>query len=87
MPKLIEFDEATGVPTNQQDVRVATAQQDKIAIVPWREWLGGRVAKSLDETSTHIAAIKLVLHSLHARGRIEKAKIDVFYDLPPPKKK
>ena len=34
LPKLIEFDEATGMPTNQQDVRVATAQQDNIAIVP-----------------------------------------------------
>ena len=81
LPTLIEFDKATGLPTNQQDVRVATAQQDKIAIVPWREWFGGRVAKTLDESSTHIAAIKLVLHSLHTRGSIEKATIDVSIDL------
>ena len=81
MPKVILYDATTGVPTNAQDVRVAQDQSINIAAVPWKEWLGGRAAQTLPEKATHMAAILMVLYSLHTRGRIEMAPIDVSIDL------
>ena len=81
LPKLIEYDEDTGLPMNAQDIKVATPKHQNIAIVPWREWLGGRVAKELDQEATHMVAITMVLHSLHTRGNIEAALVDVSIDL------
>ena len=81
LPKVIMDDEETGEPQFAQDVRVATDQHANIAIVPWKEWLRGRVAQTLDDKAAHMAAIQLVLHSLHTRGRINDAPIDVSIDL------
>ena len=81
LPKVIMYDQETGVPINAQDVRAATGQEDKIATVPWAEWLRGRIAHALCEKTTHIAAIQLVLHSLHTRGRVDQAPVDVSIDL------
>ena len=81
MPKVILYDATTGVPTNAQDVRAAQDQSTNIAAVPWKEWLGGRAAQTFPEKATHMAAILMVLHSLHTRGRIEMAPIDVNIDL------
>ena len=53
----------------------------KIATVPWQEWYRGRVAQHLCAKETHIAAIQLVLNSLHTRGRIDQAPLDVIIDL------
>ena len=69
------------MPQFAQDVSVATDQQANIATVPWKEWLRGRVAQTLDDKATHMAAIQLVLHSLRSRGRIDDAPIDVSIDL------
>ena len=71
------YDAVTGVPQNAQDVRAATDQEANIATVPWKEWYRGRIARHLCEKATHMAAIQLVLHSLHTRGRIDQAPIDV----------
>ena len=49
MPKVILYDATTGVPTNAQDVRAAQAQSTDIAVVPWKQWLGGRAAQTLPE--------------------------------------
>ena len=81
MPKVIMYDAVTGVPTNAQDVRAAQDQGSNVATVPWKEWLGGRAAQTLPEKATHMAAILMVLYSLHTRGRIEMAPIDVSIDL------
>ena len=81
MPKVILYDATTGVPTNAQDVRAAQAQSTDIVVVPWKQWLGGRAAQTLPEKATHMAAILMVLYSLHTRGRIEMAPIDVSIDL------
>ena len=77
MPKVVLYDATTGVPTNAQDVRAAQDQSTNIAAVPWKQWLGGRAAQTLPEKATHMAAILMVLYSLHTRGRIEMAPIDV----------
>ena len=37
--------------------------------------------QNLNEKATHMAAIQLVFHSLHARGRVDLAPIDVSVDL------
>jgi len=81
MPRVILYDAETGQPQNAQHVRGATDQKANIATVPWQEWLRGRVAKHLCDKTTHMAAIQLVLHSLHVRGRIEEALINVSVDL------
>ena len=81
LPKVIMYDQETGVPINAQDVRAATDQEAKIATVPWAEWLRGRIAHALCEKTTHIAAIQLVLNALHTRGRIDQAPINVSIDL------
>ena len=75
------YDAVTGVATNAQDVRAAQDQCINIAAVPWKEWVGGRAAQTLPEKATHMAAIPMVLYSLHTRGRIENAPIDVSIDL------
>ena len=80
-PKVIMYDQETGVPINAQDVRAATGQEAKIATVPWAEWLRGRTAHALCEKTTHIAAIQLVLNALHTRGHIDQAPIIVSIDL------
>ena len=81
LPKVIMYDQVTGVPINAQDVRAATDQEANIATVPWKKWYRGRVAQNLGEKATHMAAIRLVLHSLHTRGRIDQTPLDVSIDL------
>ena len=80
-PKLIEYDEESGAPMNQQEVKVTKAKQLHRVIVPWAEWLTGGVAKSMDDEPSHMAAIQLVLKALHARGGAETASIDVCIDV------
>ena len=81
MPRVILYDAETGLPHNAQDVRGATDQKAHIATVTWHEWLRGSVAKHLCDKTTHMAAIQLVLHSLHVRGRVEEALINASVDL------
>ena len=81
LPKVIMYDKETGVPINAQDVRAATGQEADMATVPWKEWLPGRVAQQLCDKASHIAAIQLVLNSLHTRGRIDEEPLDVSIDL------
>ena len=81
-PKVIMYDQLSGVPINAQDVRAATDQEANIATVPWKEWYRGRVAQSSGETSAHVPAVPMVLHSLHVRGRIDDAPDDVSIGLP-----
>ena len=52
-----------------------------MATVPWKEWLPGRVAQQLCDKASHMAAIQLVLNSLHTRGRIDEEPLDVSIDL------
>ena len=81
LPKLIEYDEVTGAPINQQDVKATKAKQVHRVIIPWTEWLTGAVAKTMDDEQSHMAAIQLVLKSLHVRGGVETASIDVSIDV------
>ena len=81
LPKVIMYDQDTGIPINAQDVRAATGQEAKIATVPWAEWLRGRIAHALCEKTNHKAAIQLVLNALHTRGRIDQTPIDTIVDL------
>ena len=75
LPKVIMYDKVFGMPINAQDVRAAGEHQAaEIVTVPWTEWLRGRVAQTLGEKTAHVAAINLVLHSLHTRGRIDEAQ-------------
>ena len=80
LPKVTMYDQVLGAPINAQDVRAATGQEANIATVPWKEWLRGRVSQQFCDKATHIAAIQLVLHSLHTRGRIDQAPLDVSID-------
>ena len=81
LPKVIMYDQVSGVPINAKDVRAAASQEAKIAAVPWKEWLRGRIAQQLWGKATHMAAIQLVLHALHTRGHIDQAPLDVSIDL------
>ena len=81
MPKVIMYDQDTGLPINAQDKRVATGQDAKTTTLPWAEWLRGRIAHALCDKANHIAAIQLVLNALHTRGRIDQTPIDIIVDL------
>ena len=70
LPNVIMYDQVLGLSINAQDVRAAQDQSISIAAVPWKEWLGGRAAQTFPEKATHMAAILMVLYSLHTRGRI-----------------
>ena len=45
--------------------------------VPWREWLGGAVAPTLDAEASDMAAIQMVLRSLHRNCNTRAAPISV----------
>ena len=81
MPKVIMYDQDTGLPINAQDKRAATGQEAKTTTLPWAEWLRGRIAHALCDKANHIAAIQLVLNALHTRGRIDQTPIDIIVDL------
>ena len=81
MPKVIMYDQDTGLPINAQDKRAATGQEAKTTTLPWANWLRGRIAKGLCDKANHIAAIQLVLNALHTRGRIDQTPIDIIVDL------
>ena len=80
LPKVIMYDKESGAPINAQDVRAQTVQEADISTIPWKEWIRGRVARQSGEKTTQMAAIQLVLNSLHARGNIDQAPLDVFID-------
>ena len=80
LPKVIMYDKESGAPINAQDVRAQTVQGADIITNPWQEWIRGRVARQSGETPTQMAAILMVLNSLHARGNIDQAPLDVFID-------
>ena len=80
LPKVIMYDKVSGAPIHAQDVRAATDQEANISTLPWKEWLRGSVAKQSGEQPTHMAAIQLVLNSLHTRGHIDQAPLDVSID-------
>ena len=81
MPKVIMYDQDTGLPINAQDKRAATGQEAKTTTLPWAQWLRGRIAKGMCDKANHIAAIQLVLNALHTRGRIDQTPIDIIVDL------
>ena len=80
LPKVIMYDKESGAPINAQDVRSKTAQEVDISTIPWKEWIQGSVARQLGEKQAQMAAIVVVLNSLHVRGKIHQAPIEVFID-------
>ena len=80
LPKVIMYDKVSGAPIHALDVRAATDQEANISTLPWKEWLRGSVAKQSGEQPTHMAAIQLVPNSLHTRGHIDQAPLDVSID-------
>ena len=82
-PTVIKFDPTTGKPINAQDSREMKEKDKsdsyKRCEVPWREWLGGVVAHTLDREASDIAAITMVLRSFHCRGDAAAAPISVSF--------
>ena len=73
-------DKEVGAPSNAQDVRAASVQEVDISTIPWEGWIQGRVARQSGETQAQMAAILLVLNSLHVRGNIHQAPLEVLID-------
>ena len=80
LPNVIMYDKESGAPFNAQDVRAQTVQEADISTIPWKEWIQGRVARQSGEKQAQMAAILLVLNSLHVRGNIHQAPLEVFID-------
>ena len=82
LPKVIVFDESTGVPQTEQDAREAEVKHDPVrADIPWQEWLGSAVAESLGGDAAAVAAITLVLGSLHRSGKVHEQLVTMTMDL------
>jgi hypothetical protein len=82
MPKVIAYDVSSGAPVNAQDSKLEeqkTAGSD--VVIPWKQWLTSSVAQDLDAVASDMAAITLVLRSLHCQGHVETQAIEVSYDL------
>ena len=82
LPTVIKFDPTTGKPINAQDSRVMETKEcgdrdKKRCEVPWREWLGSAAAQSLDSDASDMAAITMVLRSLHRKGLAAAAPVSV----------
>ena len=80
LPNVIMYDQMSWALINAQGVRAATDQEANISTLPWKEWNRGRVAQQSGEKPTHMAAIHLVLNSLHSRGHTDQAPLDVSAD-------
>ena len=82
LPKVIAYDES-GMPLSSQEVKVSTpvSKVPAVAAIPWREWMSSAAAQDLDMAAADMAAVTLVLRSLHCKGRLEDQPIEVSLDL------
>ena len=83
LPKVIEFDELLGAPVSAQEIRTedGVVGATESAAVPWKEWMRSRAALQLDEDSAAVAAVSLVLRSLHRNGKVADQAVDVALNL------
>ncbi len=82
LPKVIKYDEATGKPLDAQNTRADEGTPPRaFAGVPWQEWLRSEVAQGLDRDTNAIAAITMVLRSLHYHGKVDDQAVTVVLDL------
>ncbi len=82
LPKVIQYDEGVGAPVTEQDTRVDTARGGQTAVaVPWKAWLRSSAAQELDEQSGNVAAVTLVLRSLHHNGKVADQDVEVTLDM------
>ena len=44
-------------------------------IIPWKEWCEGAIAQTMDRKASDIAAITMVLRSLHCKGKASQAPV------------
>ncbi len=49
--------------------------------IPWQEWLRSDVAQGLDVTAAAVAAVAMVLRSLHRKGKVDEQGVTVLLDL------
>ena len=82
LPKVILYDEAVGAPVDAQDTREhkVKAAGESVAI-PWKEWLQSSPAQALGSQGADVAAVMLVLRSLHYNGKVCANPIEVTLDL------
>ena len=81
LPKVIEYDEASGKPVTSQDTRThGETRIEDVAILPWKEWQASAVAQALDETTGDIAAIQLALRSIHHKGNVGTLPVTVKWE-------
>jgi hypothetical protein len=71
------------MPLSSQEVKVSTpvSKVPAVAAIPWREWMSSAAAQDLDVEAADMAAVTLVLRSLHCKGRVEDQPIEVSLDL------
>ena len=83
LPKVIEYDELLGAPVSAQEIRTqdGVVGATESAAVPWKEWMRSRAALQLDEDSAAVAAVSLVLRSLHRNGKVADQAVDVALNL------
>ena len=82
MPKVIEYDDATGAPIGGQDTKTKEMKEPSALVkVPWKEWMASEVAKNLDVDAAVVAAATLVLRSLHHKGDVHMQSVDVKMNL------
>lgn len=80
MPKVIKYDDA-GVPLSEQEQRTQAEKAASFTVIPWEEWLTSAAARDLDAEPADMAAITLVLRSLHCKGQVETQPVEVLLDL------
>ena len=82
LPRVIVYDEATGVPQTEQDAREAKEKAPPArAEIPWQEWLRSKVAQSLDSDAAAVAAVTVVLASLHRSWKLDEQRVAISMDM------
>ena len=82
LPKVRPYGEATGLPETAQDSRPAAEHHPpEPAALPWQEWLRSAVGQALHYGAAAVAAISLVLSSLHCNGEIDNQNITVTMNM------
>ena len=67
-PRVIEFDEKTGRPLNEQEVRASESTQDgPDEVLPWSDWMVSRQAAEMGRKQHEMSMAQTVLYMLHCK--------------------
>lgn len=79
MPSVIKYDDEFKA-VSGQDTRDVTKDDSAVAgkLIPWKEWIQGGSALTMDREASDMAAITTVMRVLHKQGPVKDAPLSVI---------